>query len=379
MIASKSKEVAMSAANDFVAARCIRVGQPIGDFFCCVMSAKDVLAIAYADVRRIEDRDIERIVGIQRELKPARVREIKQYVKNVDATFPTSVILAVGPEDARFVASANELRIRRQQDVAKIIDGQHRIAGLEGFAGEFELVVVIFVDMDLQDQAMTFATINLAQTKVNRSLVYDLYEFERERSPIKTCHQIARLLNKEEDSPLHSRIKILGSATGEEFEFITQATVVSSLVVYISDNPMRDRDALKRGNTLPEPPTSKRPKLIFRELFEHKNDDLIADVVWTFFDGVARRWNEAWHSSDRGDILNRTQGFKALMRFLLPLYRKASQKDGSIKLRDVDEILKKIRIPDGQFTTDRYRPGTSGEAQLYRDLMEQSGIENDQA
>jgi DGQHR domain-containing protein len=365
----------MSGNSGFVVARCIRVSQPIGEFYCCAMSAKEVLAIAYADVRRIEDRDVERIVGIQRELKPARVREIKQYVRNIDATFPTSVILAVGPEDARFVASTNELKIRRDENVAKIIDGQHRIAGLEGFDGDFDLIVVVFVDMDLQDQAMTFATINLAQTKVNRSLVYDLYELEQERSPIKTCHQIARLLNKEEDSPLCRRIKILGSATGEEYEFITQATVVTSLVEYISDNPMRDRDALRRGDDLPEPPTGKRPKLMFRDLFRNEKDDVIADVVWTYFDGVAQRWNDAWHSSNKGEILNRTQGFRGLMRFLRPVYKKVRQKDGTIKLKDVGEILKAIKIKDSEFTTEHYKPGTSGEAQLYRDLLENSGIE----
>jgi hypothetical protein len=203
-----------------------------------------------------------------------------------------------------------------------------------------------------------------------------LYEFEQERSPIKTCHQIARLLNKEEDSPLFKRIKILGSATGEDYEFITQATVVNSLVDYISDNPMRDRDALKRGKQLPEPPVGKQPRLIFRQLFRREKDDIIADVVWTFFDGVAQRWNDAWHSSNTGDILNRTQGFRGLMRFLFPLYKKVCQKDGAIRLKDVVEVLRAIKIKDSEFTTDHYKPGTSGEAQLYRDLLEQSGIED---
>ncbi len=368
----------MSTNNGFVAARCIRLTQPIGEFYCCAIPAKDVLAISYADVRRIEDRDIERIVGIQRELKPTRVREIKQYVRNIDATFPTSIILAVSPQDARYSANTGELRIRRDEEVAKIIDGQHRIAGLEGFEEEFDLIVVIFVDMDLQDQAMTFATINLAQTKVNRSLVFDLYEFEKERSPVKTCHQIARLLNKEEDSPLCRRIKILGTATGEDYEFITQATVVTCLVEYMSDNPMRDRDALKRGNELPEPPPAKQPRLVFRDLFREEKDDVIADVVWTYFDSVAQRWNDAWYSSSKGDILNRTQGFRGLMRFLLPVYRNVRRKDGTIKINDVSEILKRIRIRDSEFTTDTYKPGTSGEVKLYRDLLERSGLGNEE-
>jgi DGQHR domain-containing protein len=258
--------------------------------------------------------------------------------------------------------------------VAKIIDGQHRIAGLDGFEGDFDLIVVVFVDMDIQDQAMTFATINLSQTKVSKSLVYDLYEFQKERSPIKTSHQIARILNKEDESPFFRRIKILGTATGEDYEFITQAAFVTRLVEYISDNPMRDRDALKRGKSLPDPPEAKKPRLILRKLFEQEKDDIICDDIWTYFDAVATRWNEAWFSAERGNILNRSQGFAAFMRFFLHVYRRAARKDGSLRLEDVSEILARIKMKDSDFTTANYRPGTSGESDLYKDLRERSGL-----
>ena len=171
---------------------------------------------------------------------------MKQYVNNIDATFPTSIILAIDSRYAKYDSKQQEMIIEKKEDIAKIIDGQHPIAGLEGFSGKFELNVTIFIDMEEQDQAMTFATINLAQTKVSKSLVYDLYEFQKTRSPEKTCHNIARLLNSEDKSPLKSRIKILGKATGEPCEYLTQATFVTSLIRYISRDPMKDRDLLKR-------------------------------------------------------------------------------------------------------------------------------------
>ncbi|CAN5314736.1 hypothetical protein BH11PLA2_BH11PLA2_51950 [soil metagenome] len=366
----------MARDDEYVTARCINVTQPIGEFYCCVMSSSDVLSISYSDIRRIEDRDIERIVGIQRELKQTRVREIKQYVKNIDASFPTSIILSVSSRNVKYNEKAGTLAIRNKDNVAKIIDGQHRIAGLEGCESVFELIVVVFVDMDAEDQAMTFATINLAHTKVSKSLVYDLYSYQKERSPIKTCHQIARLLNKEPDSPLHHRIKILGSATGEEYQYITQATFVDKLVAYISYDPMGDRDAIKRGIELPEPPESKKGRLVFRRLFEQENDDIIADVVWTYFDAVAKKWYDAWNSREKGDILNRTLGFSALMRFLGPVYRGIRKKDGSIALSDAYDVFKKVRLSDSQLTTENYKPGTQGETKLYKELMSLSSIEN---
>ena len=83
--------------------------------------------------------------------------------------------------------------------------------------------------MDIQDQAMVFATINLKQTKVNKSLAFDLYEFTKTRSPQRTCHDIARFLNYKKKSPFESRIKMLGVGRWPT-ETITQATFVDRVV-----------------------------------------------------------------------------------------------------------------------------------------------------
>ena len=61
------------------------------------------------------------------------------------------------------------MRATRDANGAKILDGQHRIAGLKEYRGDrFELNVTVFVDMDLEELAMLFATINLKQTKSRR-------------------------------------------------------------------------------------------------------------------------------------------------------------------------------------------------------------------
>lgn len=365
------------AKSSEVVAPALIVSQPIGEFYCCVISARDVLAISRADVRRIEARDIERIVGIQRELKASRVKQIQQYVRNVDATFPTAVILAVSSKHASYDTKAKEIRICREEGVASIIDGQHRIAGLEGFSEEFQLICTIFIDMDLEDKAMTFATINLAQTKVNKSLVYDLYDVQKARSPQKTCHQVARLLNSESESPLRGRIKILGKATGEPLQFITQAAFVERLLQYVSDDPMRDRDAIKRGGMkrLPTPPQGKASRLVLRHLFAAERDDVIADSVWSFFDAVEDRWPESWNSDERGNILNKTQGFAGLMRFFGPAYSRLKAPDGSLGFERVKQVLAKVKLNDRDFTVDNYPPGTSGETKLGSQLRTQAGVD----
>ena len=80
--------------------RCLEVIQPVGTFYIGAIDSADLVAISYADIRRMEQRDIERYLGIQRTLNESRVDEIKQYAATIDATFPTSVILAIESKNA---------------------------------------------------------------------------------------------------------------------------------------------------------------------------------------------------------------------------------------------------------------------------------------
>ena len=183
---------------------CICARQPVGDLFIASIPHNVLGKISYFDVRRvISERDVERYLGIQRPLEPKRVIDLEKYVNFQDASFPTSIILAIDEEYAEFDENKNEMIIRNFllgenypstmiSKIARVIDGQHRIAGLEKFVGEsFDLSVTIFIGADISDQAQIFATVNLEQTKVNKSLVYDLFELAHSRSPQKTCHNIA--------------------------------------------------------------------------------------------------------------------------------------------------------------------------------------------
>src|SRR5690242_11583616 len=75
--------------------RALRVTQPIGDFFVAVLDSSVLVDIAYADVRELEARTLDRYLGINRRLDESRVKVIASYVKTQDATFPTSILLAI--------------------------------------------------------------------------------------------------------------------------------------------------------------------------------------------------------------------------------------------------------------------------------------------
>jgi len=358
---------------------CIEMSQPIGMFYVGVVKASDLIDISYADIRRVAERDVEKYMGIQRPLSARRVKELKQYVTNVDATFPTGVILAIDSENAVYHSKTKTMYINRLPMVAQIIDGQHRLAGLEDYKGDsqFELNVTIFIDMDVENQAMVFATINLAQTKVNKSLVYDLYELTKTRSPQKTSHNIAKLMNTRNGSPFLGRIKMLGIAT-EDFQPLTQAAMVESIIRWISGDTlaaMKDRDLLLRGEPLERATGKDENKLIFRNLFIDERDADMIKLLWDYFKVVSEKWTVAWKGVETpGNILPRTNGFRALTRLFRATYLHLDGKNRVLDKADFKKVLLPIALKDDYFTSDIFKPGTSGEVDLYTELLKYAKI-----
>ncbi len=365
--------------NETIIINCIEVIQPIGQFYIATMTWQDILQISWADIRRISEMD--NYLGIQREIDQSRVEQIGKYVKTVDATFPTAIILAVSSDDVvDYKKEEGVLVLRNDENVAKIIDGQHRIEGLKALTDtdiRFDLNVTIFIDMDIEDVAMVFATINLAQTRVRKSLAYDLFEFTKARSPQKTAHNIAKLLNSKEFSPLKNRIKILGTAT-RKFQTLTQAAFVEALLILISgslDQAREDRDLIKRVKPLPLLNDKDARIAVFRKLFEADEDAVIAKVVWNYFSAISMRWPEAWNDVRLGgSMLPRTNGFRAFMRYFPLAYDYLGASAKIQKEEDFLNLFQRISLKDDQFNTNRYKPGSTGERALLDDLISMSGL-----
>jgi DGQHR domain-containing protein len=372
----------------------IPVKQPIGEFLIASIPAKRLCDITYFDVRRmLKERDIETYLGIQRPLIQNRVDELKQYVRTVDACFPTAVIVAISSRCADFDPNTNRLRLRNDpnpegdteptyyRNIAKVLDGQHRIAGLLDYPGDdFEVNVSIFIDIDLEDQAYIFSTVNLAQTKVNKSLAYDLSELSRSHSPQKTCHNIAVALDQVKASPFFQRIKRLGTATpGRSMELLTQATFVEALMPFISGSPTSDRDTLKRGGKLPSPTVAEIERHPLRGYFVSGEDLKIGDVLFRYFSAVRERWPNAWNLNERGAILNRTNGFRALMRTLKPICLKLKAHNSIPTISDFKQLFDKVQLTDEDFTVENFKPGTSGESQLFAKLVADMALDGQQS
>lgn len=369
----------------YIEFKCLEAIQPIGTMYIGVMNSDDLEKITYADVRRLElgidNRDIEDYIGIQRQLDSKREKDIGKYVNLIDATFPNSIILSISSDHAKYDANTNTMKIDFKDDIAKVLDGQHRIAGLRHYkkdATTFQLAVTIYIDMELEDQAIVFATINKEQKNVSNSLVADLFSFAETRSPQKTAHNIARALTKKEGSPLFNKIKILGKAESES-QSITQDTFVKSLLKYITKDMQADRDFYRRHKNdknikLPYNNEKDSKNLFLRDIFINDTSDIeIAQIIWNYFYAVQKKWPNAWNIVKDNNILNKSTGFVALMRFFKDAYL-FFNKTGIITKEEFISIFDRIELNESDFTTQKYLPGSKGQSALYKDLKELSGI-----
>ena len=143
---------------------------------------------------------------------------------------------------------------------------------------------------------------------------------------------------------------------------------------------MSDRDELKRGNKLPMAPSGevRVKKLIFRNLFIQERDAEITQIMWNYFAAVAQRWPQAWPGKKPGLILNRTTGYRALMRFL-PLAYLTLGIDSAFPTAEFKRIFDHVRLTDDDFTPENFKPGSSGQSELFKQLVLNTRIDEHSA
>ena len=171
--------------------------------------------------------------GVQRVLNRNRVLDIRDYIeRDPEALFPATVLLAI--DTSRHARSsiepAAELEDFGTFEVApdmgvSVIDGQHRLAGLflasEATLRSIEMPLVFMLDVSVPVAAKLFQHINGKQQKVNKSVIFDLFDNVPEESldneddrATKLYHTVCVSLYTDPDSPLYRQIKMLGVGGG---------------------------------------------------------------------------------------------------------------------------------------------------------------------
>lgn len=241
----------------------IKVNQKGETFFICKMNAKDLkehinfeFRDPYFDYKSQKDRfnDEKRVEllqrkglniqinnkSAQRKLQLDKIQSIKKFLEENETNFfPNSILLSlniVEDEDNEIIQileskESGEITLYGNNKF-NIIDGQHRLAGIfasdKNILDNFEIAVVLLVDVSVSYATKIFLDINENQKSVNKSLVYDLYGSIDDESinDIRKIHMICEKLYKNKNSPLYKQIKMLGVGSGA----ISQAFFIDSVL-----------------------------------------------------------------------------------------------------------------------------------------------------
>lgn len=401
------------------------------EFYLGIFTIKQILSFTKYTERLIVnyDEDNKPIYNdqIQRKVDNSRVEKIVNFLlDDPDAIFPTNLVIAIPSavielfeenaksNNAHITLSSkvsSELKKDKGDVFLTIIDGQHRINGIEAaFARltkeisdlskivytsnnvlllktleaktkllknlqNIQLPVTFFIDPTLEFQAMIFSTINRTQKSVPQSLVYSLFGLTSEDSPQKTALQTVLTLNSFEKSPFYNRIKLYGGKYDRnQSPPLTQAGMVKSIIDLISANLTEsERDRFKPRQDLKKGCNDNLP---FRKYYANDRDDYILDILFSFFTAIqdvfefdgASLWNLPNNSTKPENILHTTVGYQALISILVDILKEIQDDDQRDKVetygRFMSKAVGKINILDNE----RYPFTSKSRKRFYLDL-----------
>jgi hypothetical protein len=189
------------------------------------------------------------------------------------------------------------------------------------------------------------------------------------------------MLDREPKSPLHKRIKRLGTATpGRKFEPLTQAAFVESLVRFMSKDPDEDRRLMLAGKKLKRASNDELERTPFRNMFIDGKEVDVAEILFNYFGAVKAKWPQSWENLRRSsNLLPKSNAFKALMKYLKDdVYCQIVGKDfGKIpSQKEFSRYFTELEVSDDDFTTRNFAPGSGGQSTFLKMLRCEISIDD---
>jgi DNA phosphorothioation-associated DGQHR protein 1 len=296
----------------------IEIKQPLGTFYVFKISAFELLQLVDTDPYYLAVENNKFInKGIQRSFNESRGRDIAKFLKSKESALPNSIIIA---GNTKFIEEHNQWEIKKEVSNnctnhyleipelkinGTVIDGQHRLFSFKHLSIEeqknYELLCTLYLDLPNPYQAYVFASINMNQRKVDKSLAYELYGYDLDDedsskwSPEKVSVYLTRKLNLDEQSIFKGHIllaanndeilKELSGSNSNEWSISTSA-MVEGILSLITSNAKNDRDQLQmifekeRSRSVLSEIRSSAP---LRKYYLENNDLLIYTILINYF------------------------------------------------------------------------------------------------
>lgn len=372
----------------------LEVKQPLGTFYVFKITAFELLQLVDTEPYFLSlENENFRNEGIQRKFDEGRGREIANFLRSTESALPNSIIIAGNsknnPEhdEWKIVHEIKNnckeiyLNIPELKINGTVIDGQHRLFSFKHLNIEeqknYELLCTLYLDLPNPYQAYIFATINMNQRKVDKSLAYELYgydlndELSNKWSPEKLAVYLTRKLNTDIKSIFRGHILLAANsdeilekiADGKSIGWtVSTGAIVEGILSLITSNAKRDRDELQLK---PEKERSRlnleniRSTAPLRKYYIENNDLLIYTILINYFEAS---YNTLFKEDS---ILYKTVGIQVQFMVLKKILQKLDE-DKNISVAYFSENIKHYfgKVQDIKFEDNFFQLSGVGKTRM---------------
>lgn len=341
--------------NKTVKLNAIIARQPIGDIYVTTIDPQVLLQMSIVDRRRIEDD--EEVIGIQRELKEEKVKQIKKYLSTNKATFPNSIILNT---EEKYIVHKNEntIELEINENTFSIIDGQHRVEGFrDNPIYNFDLIISIFIALKSDEQAEIFTTINSQQTKVDPSHNLNLELESKVYTPIKMMIELAQSFNYDKESPWYNNIKLLRNSSNGILSLSAFVKPLNSLTFSDNDYYLIKNELNKNTKEFPNfSLINYDPKrFIFWNFYKAKDFNSVYKILYNYFKALSVVLEKDWLNEN--SLLSKTTGYNAIIKLFKDLYIEGI-KSNNLTYDFFFQKISPLSVMNGTITSENF--GASG-------------------
>jgi len=295
------------------------------------MKVSDLLEIQYVAPRGKSTEE----GAVQRILNRRRIVQIKDFVLEGNSFVNTFILNWTDSENLPKIKKET-LNIPLQGRRAQILDGQHRIAGLQEAANvnpkvkDLEVLVSLAIGLDTKDAAKIFLNINSEQKPVPKSLIYDLFgeAIDDKEHSINRATDIIDYLNTNEESPYYKMVKYPGAPRGTGM--IDLAIMVNAM------KPHLEKDAAFSRMKLTEIETQRK-------------------IINNFYNALKKIYNKSnklWDKKSENPFI-KSAGFSGAFEFLVETLIPRCQAD---RIFSEDHMIKLMKLDqDYLVTTSDFR------------------------
>lgn len=266
----------------------------------CIFHAPVGEVLQWAEIPRLSPGEKD---GIQRARNDYKVRGIKKFFTVDDRnTIPTAIVITLKSGVFQLEESNGSLHIEITEENKQgifVVDGQHRLYGLNEYGANTEVPIVAILDASDEEKAFQFIVINNKVSKVApdhiRALTLNFTSAEKEQGLEKRLNEARLSINKNlsyvglantgEESPFKGLLALPDTPTADQ---VVSPAAIEIAIAYIQSKN------LQLGST----------------------EDAVFDFFSTIWATIKRLWPEAFNDHENSKLLKKV-GIQCMTQYMV--------------------------------------------------------------